>query len=34
LGLLKDALRESRFAEDDELEYGMHEELRLFSKEF
>jgi len=33
-GTLKDALRGSRFAEDDGLEYGMREELRLFSKEF
>jgi hypothetical protein len=29
-----DSLRESRFAKDDELEYGIREELRLFSKDF
>jgi histone-lysine N-methyltransferase SETMAR len=33
-GPLKDALRGRRFADDDELKYGVHEDLRRFSKEF
>jgi hypothetical protein len=33
-GLLNDALRGRRFADDDELEHSMHEQLRRLNKKF